>query len=200
MKKSILSILFLITITFSAAAQDSGINFSEKFKRENQGNYKIEVHEVRELVMIMLAITETGLGNDDMVYQEGSYYQDVLAHFKPYENEKIIQTFDSLLVSSIYNYIFLTGNAISYDFKGHHLKKSETYDFPATGVANVEITENPITTYKKQLEDFAKKSKFREFYRQHHAFYSAMATEYEENANLGQQWEWLEEKLLYQSE
>jgi len=183
-----------IAVSFSSFAQYK-VNFTEKFKKENQGKYKIEVNETKELIHIMIAITKFGLENDDMIEQKGKYYQDMIAHFKPYANEKIIKTFDSLLNVSAYNYIFLTGNGISYDFKGNKLVKNVIFDFPATTVSNLKITENPITTYKKEIEAFAKKSKFRKFYNVHKPNYTALISNYEKNANLGRQWKWLEKNF-----
>lgn len=190
MKKQLLSIL-IIFISFGSFAQEK-VNFTEKFKKENQGKYKVEINEVKELLHIMIAITNSGKENDDMVQQEGQYYKDVRAYFKPYENEKIIKTFDSLMVASPYNYIFLTGNAISYQFKGNKLVKSEVFQFPAMAVANAKIDENPITRYKKDIEDFAKKAKFKKFYAAHKQFYAGIISDYENKANLGKQWKWLE--------
>ncbi len=190
MKKKIISIL-LILISFSSFAQEK-VNFSKKFKNVNRGKYKVEINEVKELIHIMTAITNSGKENDDMIQQEGQYYQDIRTYFKPYENEKIIKTFDSLMVSSMYNFIFLTGNSISYNFRGSRLVKSDVFEFPVMGVANVKIEENPITTYKREIEKFAKKSKFRKFYSAHQKFYSGIISDYEKNANLGKQWKWLE--------
>lgn len=190
MKRQLFSSLLLLISTLSFA-QDN-VHFSEQYKQENQGKYKIEINEVKELVTIMLAITDYGKGNDDMFEQRGQYYQDLRAYFEPYENEKIIQTFDSLMVASPYNYIFLTGNAMTYDFDGDKLVKSDVFIFPAQGVANVGIDKNPMITYKKEIETFAKTSKFREFYANHQEFYSNIIADYEKNANLGKQWNWLE--------
>lgn len=191
MKKIILSILF-IAIGFSSFAQEK-VNFTEKFKRENHGKYKIEINELKELLHIMIAITNSGKENDDMIEQEGQYYKDVRSYFKPFENEPIIKTFDSLMNVSIYNYIFLTGNAISYHFKGNKLVKSDVFIFPANAVSgNLKIDKNPITTYKTQIEAFAKKANFSKFYSDHKPFYKGIIAEYEKKANLGKQWKWLE--------
>ncbi|GGG64753.1 DUF4932 domain-containing protein [Epilithonimonas arachidiradicis] len=193
MTRTIISVLLILICLFSKA-QDR-INFTEKFKKENQGKYKIEINEAKELIHIMLAITKSGLENNDMIQQEGVYYKDVISYFKPFKDEKIIKTFDSLLVASPYNYIFLTGNGISYDFKGEKLVKNEIFVFPATGVSGIKITENPITTYKKEIEDFAVKSKFREFYKKQKPYYSQIISDYDRKANLGKQWKWLEKNF-----
>lgn len=192
MKKSFLLLLLLASVVSQAQYK---VNFTEKFKKENQGKYKIEINEVKELMHIMIAITKSGLENDDLIEQKGKYYQDVMAHFKRFENEKIIKKLDSVIVASPYQYIFLTGNGISYYFKGKKLNKSSIYDFPATTVSKLKITENPITTYKKEIEEFAAKSNFREFYKQHKPYYSEIVADYEKNANLGKQWKWLEKNF-----
>ncbi len=187
-------VLMMLLAGWGVQAQEK-VNFTEKFKKQNQGKYKVEVNELKELLQIMIAITPNGLGNDDMVQQEGQYYQDVLKQFKPFENEPIIKTIDSLLnITLIYN-VFITGNGISYDFKGDKLVKSSIYLFPSQGVNGIRLKENPITTYKEQLEDFAKKSGFRAFYKQHKKYYASIIEDYEKHANLGKQWKWLEENF-----
>lgn len=194
MKKIVFSILFF-AISFSSFAQEK-VNFTEKFKKQNQGKYKVEINELKELLHIMIAITNVGKENDDMIEQEGQYYKDVRAYFKPFENEKIIKTFDSLMASSLYNYIFLTGNGISYQFKGNKLVKSDIFLFPANAVsANLKIDKNPISTYKAEIEAFAKRTKFKKFYSDHKQFYNGIIAEYEKKANLGKQWKWLEKNF-----
>lgn len=190
--KKILFSISLLAISFSSFAQQK-VSFSEKFKKQNQGKYKIEINELKELIHIMIAITNSGKENDDMIEQKGQYYQDLRSYFKPFENEPIIKTFDSLMVSSPYNYIFLTGNAISYQFKGNKLINSEVFIFPAQSMSKtIKIDKNPITTYKTEIEAFAKKAKFRKFYAKHKAFYNGIIDDYEKRANLGKQWKWLE--------
>lgn len=188
-----LTIVFLL-ISFFAQAQEK-VNFTEKFKKENQGKYNIEVNEVKELLQIMIAITKTGLENDDMMQQEGPYYQSVMKQFKAYEKEPIIHTFDSLLIETLINNVFLTGNGISYHFKGNQLVKSDVYIFPAGGVNGVKAVENPITKYKKELEDFAIKSDFRSFYKKHKKYYAEIIAQYEKEANVVKQWKWLEQNF-----
>jgi len=189
------SILFLFISLFAQAQTPEKVNFTKKFKQQNQGKYTVEINEVKELLQIMLAITKTGLANDDMVQQEGEYYQDVLMNFKAYENEPIIKTFDSLLNITLINNVFLTGNGISYTFKGDKLVKSDIYLFPSKGVNGVRVAENPITMYKEQLEDFAKKTNFRSFYKKHKSLYKSIIATYEKEANLGKQWQWLEKNF-----
>ncbi|QNS41768.1 DUF4932 domain-containing protein [Chryseobacterium manosquense] len=194
MKKTFIA-LFLIAFTFKSFGQQKKAVFTEQFKKENRGKYNIEVNELKELLIIMLAITDYGLGNDDMFFQEGDYYQDVLKQFKPYKNEPIILKMDSLMKESPLNYLFFTGNSQTYNFDGDVLKPDDVYFFTADEVAKVKIDKNPITTYKKEIEDFAKKSDFRKFYSNHKDFYNKIYENYEKNVNLVKQWKWLEKNF-----
>lgn len=196
MKKSFLiTLMILFTLGLFAQEEFKQVDFSKKFKKENQGKVKIEINEVKELLHIMIAITELGLENDDMVAQTGDYYKDVIQSFKPYKDEEIITKLDSILKSNPVNYIFLTGNALSYNFKDGKLVKDKTYIFPAQNVSShTKITINPLTTYKKEIEDFARKSGFRKFYSSHRDYYNKIIADYKRLANLQQQWDWLEKK------
>jgi len=182
-------------LNISAQEELKEVNFDEKFKTQNQRKAIIEIDEVKELIHIMIAITEAGLENEDMVEQKGVYYKDVLKHFEPYKDDQIILDFDSLMKTNPLNYVFLTGNALSYNFKRNRLVPDNNYLFPAQGVANTTITENPITTYKKDIERFAKKTKFKKFYKQNSNLYSKIISDYNKLANLQEQWNWLEKNF-----
>ncbi|WP_326982908.1 DUF4932 domain-containing protein [Chryseobacterium sp. MYb264] len=194
MKRIIL--LLSLLLNFVMTAQETRqIQFDEKFKKEYQGSARIEINELKELLHIMIAITEAGLENDDMIQQNGEYYQDVLQHFKKYGNEKIIIKFDSLIKANPLNYVFLTGNGTSYDFKNNQLVANTYYLFPAQSVSGQKITVNPITTYKKEIEDFALTSGFRKFYKAHLPYYKSIISMYHKQANLDEQWKWLEKNF-----
>lgn len=185
--KTLVFLWMLIFLGCNVLGQDEllKVNFTKKFRVENQGIAKVEVDEVKELLHIMIALTEVGLDNDDMVEQKGQYYQDVLKAFKPFKDEPIILLFDSLIKSNPLQYIFLTGNAVSYNFKGNRLVPDKHYLFPAQSVsAHTRISVNPITTYKSQIEAFALKTGFRKFYAQQQSFYQSIVGRFNELANL----------------
>ncbi|MFB9108550.1 DUF4932 domain-containing protein [Flavobacterium gyeonganense] len=198
MRKNFLLAVLLNLASMSIYAQEKfkEVNFDEKFKKENQGKAEIKINEVKELIHIMIAITEVGLENDDMVAQTGTYYKDIIQDFKPFKDEQIITKFDSLMKANPLNYIFLSGNALSYDFKGNKLVANKYYLFPAQNVSShTTITVNPITTYKKEIENFAKKTGFRKFYKKHNEYYNKIISDYNEFADLKEQWSWLEKQF-----
>lgn len=192
-KLILLSSILLSSFQLFAQKKFREVNFDDKFKKENQGKVKIEINELKELIHIMIAVTDSGLENDDMVAQNTDYYKDVLRNFKIYKDEKIIIKFDSLIKANPLNYIFLTGNALSYNFKNNKLSPDRTYIFPAQTVSShTTITNNTISTYKKEIEDFALKTNFRAFYNKHRTYYNTIISDYNRLANLQEQWNWLE--------
>jgi hypothetical protein len=197
MKATFLVLFTFLSICLSAQEKLQEVRFSEQFKKEHQGKVKIEIDEVKELLHIMIALTSVGLENDDMIAQSGNYYQDLLQQFKKHKDDKIIIRFDSILKANPVNYIFLTGNALSYNFKGKKLVKDKVYIFPAQRVSShTTISINPIETYKKEIEEFALKAGFRKFYKAHKSYYDTIISTYNKMANLQRQWDWLEEKFV----
>jgi len=90
----------------------------------------------------------------------------------------------------------LTGNALSYNFKGNKLSPDRNYIFPAQSVSShTTITKNTISIYKNEIEDFAKKTNFRDFYKQHSNYYHKIISDYNKLANLQEQWNWLEKNF-----
>ncbi|MCV2483867.1 DUF4932 domain-containing protein [Flavobacterium sp. SH_e] len=101
----------------------------------------------------------------------------------------------SLLTKNPLNYIFFTGNAQTYFLKNEILIPNPNYILPANKVANVKIEVNPITTYKKEIEAFAKKTNFNEFYKSEKPFYDKIISDYKQYSNLQKQWNWLEKNF-----
>lgn len=187
--------LIITVFALPSFAQHKKVKFSQSFIKENRGKFHIEVNELKELLITMLAITDSGLENDDMFEQKGEYYQRILKQFKPLKTEHIILKMDSLMKVTPLNYIFFTGNSQTYQFDGDTLKPSEVYLFTANAAANVKIDKNPITTYKKEIEDFAKKSGFRKFYQSQQPLYQQIYDDYKHKVNVEKQWKWLEKNF-----
>jgi hypothetical protein len=189
----IFSILYLVIFTTSIFAQTEKVNFNKKFKKEYDGKCIVEVNKTKELLIIMLAITDYGLGNDDMFEQRGDYYQRVLEQFKPFKNEPIIKKMDSLMNITPINYVFFIANSVSYNFnKKGKLIPDKYFIFPGNSLAGVKISENPIKTYKTEIEDFAKKTNFEQFFKNENDFYNSLTNDYKKYANIEGQWKWLD--------
>lgn len=186
-----------IPTPFYSFSQDDEVTFNSKYIKDNDGKVKIEVNEVQELTYIMMAISEFGLTNSDMVNRNTDYYQEVKKHFSQYKNHPAIGLMDTMLNESIINYILLSTNAYGYKFKGSKLVPTNVYRFPAKQVGTYKIDEDPVKVHKRVIEDFAKQSGFRKFYRSHRDDYNKIIDDYIKFGSIHKQKKWLEERFDY---
>lgn len=195
-----MKVLIILLTTFSLQvlfAQDNTIRFTKDYQKRNDNKVSIEIPEVQELALIMMAITNHGLKDSNMFDHKSSYHQKVLDHFAQFKDHKAISIFDSLLNESIIHYILIFSNAYGFHFDGDRLVRTNVYTFPARGVGSVEINEDPILIYRSEIEDFAMKSGFRKFYKAHTSYYNSIVDDYTKFAAIDKQKKWLESKFDY---
>lgn len=199
MKGKILTILTILILTFSnfVFGQSKDVTFDKSYIKNNNQKTTIEINEAQELTYIILAITDFAKENPNMVKQSTEYYNDVKKHFAEYSNLPAVKSFDKLLRENVVNYFLLSGNAYGFKFKGNKLIPTNVYNFPAKGIGKYEIKENPIVKYLAEIEEFAKKSNYRKFYRNHIPYYNQLKTEYQNFATISEQKEWLENRFDY---
>ena len=199
MKRNILTITTLFILAFSNPifSQEKDVNFNENYIRTNNEKTTIEINETQELVYIILSITDFGTKNPNMTNQNTEYYKDIKTHFSQYSNLPVVQKFNTLLNENIVNYFILAGNAYGFEFKGNKIAPTNVYNFPAKGIGKFEVKTNPILTYIKDLEEFAKKSGYRKFYKNHKPYYNNLKSEYQKYATIDEQKKWLEDKFDY---
>lgn len=198
MKRKFLGLATILILTFSnhAYTQEKEVSFNSKYIRANDGKTTIEINEAQELTYIIMAMTDFASKNP-ITRTDTDYYKDVKAYFSKYADLPAVVKFDNLLKENIVNYLILSGNAYGFEFNGNRLVPTAVYDFPAKGIGKYEVKTNPILTYIKELEEFAKKSGYRKFYKSHLPYYNSLKAEYINYANLAEQKKWLESRFDY---
>ncbi len=161
-------------------------DFPQAYKDANKGKYSMEVPEVQELVHIIIALTKTGLADSNLVNHEGEYYQDVINHFGPYKEEQIVQLLDNGLVN---NYPNIKASACQMSWDGDRIVNDPNYGHLYL------IEQNQLAQAIPLLEDFAKKTQFRQFYQDHKEYYEKLIALMHEQTPIKQQWEWLEKEF-----
>lgn len=199
MKRKILTISTIIILIFSnfAFSQSKNVTFDKTYIKNNNQKTTIEINEAQELTYIIMALTDFAKENPNMVKQNTEYYKDVKNHFAEYSNLPAVKSFDKLLRENVVNYFLLSGNAYGFKFNGSKLIPTKVYNFPAKGIGKYEIKVNPILTYAKEIEEFAKETEFRKFYKNHTQYYNQLKTEYQDFATISAQKEWLENRFDY---
>jgi hypothetical protein len=194
--KNIVLILGFLLVSQLAFTQDKEVVFNNEYIYENNDKTSIEINEIQELVYIIMSLTETG-NNPAIINQTTPYYQDVIQHFKTFSTHEIVKILNNDLKTSIVNFILLPANAYGFRFDQNRIVSTNVYIFPAKGIGKYEINKNPIVDYIPQLEDFAEKSGFRKFYKEHEVYYDTLKIKYENFAKIDDQKKWLENKFDY---
>ncbi|NER12084.1 DUF4932 domain-containing protein [Leptobacterium flavescens] len=177
-------------------------NFSDAYIEENQGKFKVEVPEVHELVNIMVAISEIGQVDANMTDLSTEYHQEVLDHFLPYKDHAAMDTINALIagpleetgfapIDSYWNYYSLKMNACGYLFNDEGAILDD-------GIIHKMGFDNPgdlVKEHKPLLEDFAKVSGFRQFYKDHKPYYEELISIYKSLNPIDKMQEWLEAKF-----
>ncbi|MBC3787107.1 DUF4932 domain-containing protein [Spirosoma utsteinense] len=161
--------------------------FSDAYKKVNEGKTLVEIPEVYELINVVFALTD--YGKTDAIDKDTEYYPQVMSHFSPYKNHPVVRTIDSLLRASADNYAPLKMDGYAYSFQGDKLVKSPIYDRISWGELN------RLTPYVPLLESFARKSRFRSFFKAHTPYYTKLISDFQKRVNVATMKTWLEKQF-----
>jgi hypothetical protein len=131
--------------------------FTEAFKDKHEGQISVSIPEVSELANVIMAISDIGLRDSNLINMKGTYYKDVLNWFLKYKNEPILKDIDSLTEknnkSENYQlYYSLKLNACAYYFRKNEICQDSAilemgFDNP-----------NQFKLNFKAIQDFSRKS------------------------------------------
>lgn len=175
-----------LVIVYTKKETGTKANYSEKYIRENEGKIIIEIPEVYELANIATAITNYGLNNPWRIYKKTEYYNEVKKHFLPFKNHPLISEIE-FSNKGLHAYYGFRDNSVCYILDGDSLKRKNLY--PEI------LSLNPFKKNLKLVEDFAKKTEFRKFYKENIPYYQSLIVEYREKIPLKKMWRWLEENF-----
>lgn len=160
------------------------IQFSKEYIKKNKGKYSFEIPEVQELVHIIIALGSRGRRDSNMVNHTTNYYKEVLKHFSPFSQDLIVNEINAIVNGGSYSHIKM--DACGFYFKGNKLLKDKTYDRLNWSARNY------VEPLQQQLQKFALKSGFRNFYAAHQSYYHALTTLLNKQIPIRKQWDWLE--------
>lgn len=155
--------------------------FTNDYIEENKGNYIIEIPETIEMLYIIIAISELGLNDTNLINKQSVYYDKVLEHFLPYKDHPAVR---EVMSSLEYRSTASLGTIFAYEFIGDEIKHN--------GQHSADWHFSSFIEYIDLLEDFSRVTGFRDFYRENFSYYQRMIEEYDEVVPLNQMWVWLE--------
>lgn len=173
---SILCSLLFTIITFSC----KNSNYESKKSKEI---IKVEYPETYELANIILALTEYGKTDKWEVRQGFDYYNKVQEYFKPVNTHPLL---DSVNYSRERWKEYLSFRTDSYAFtfdENNQLKRKFAF------YANEGI--KPFDDHLRLIDDFVKKSNFRDFFAQNKEYYNKVSDKYKKTQYLNEMREFL---------
>ena len=162
-------------------------DFTPDYIKQYKGTYSFEVPEVQELVHIIFALTPAGKSNKNLIQQRSPYYKSVLDHFSQFERDPVIQKMDSLLQLGWYTVLKM--DACSFQFQGDKIVNHPNYQKMSWDDPNY------IARYVYELQAFAKKTSFRQFYKTHTPYFHELKLLMEKQSPIDKQWRWLEKQF-----
>ncbi|MBL7825398.1 MAG: DUF4932 domain-containing protein [Saprospiraceae bacterium] len=162
--------------------------FSKKYIQEHTGKSSFEIPEAQELVHIVMALTPTGIENTNMVRHGTDYYKEVMKQFGPWKDHPAVNAMENHMKNFMYGHVKMDACGYFLD-AGTRLRKDGVYHRMNWS------DQNFIEPMVKDLEDFAKKSKFMEFFKGHGGYYQELITQAEKYMPIQPQWDWLEKEF-----
>lgn len=160
--------------------------FDRNYKKTHNGKMFVEIPEVYELFHVIMALTDFAKSDEDFIEREPIYYKQVIDYFDSYKNDSLVSKFDELLKVDLMYYVVLKMDAYTFYFdENSTIKKNKTYDRVSWG------NQNTIEKYIPELEKFAKKTNFRQFYKEHQPFYENQMSYYRDSIGLEEMLIWL---------
>nr|WP_294944792.1 DUF4932 domain-containing protein [uncultured Mucilaginibacter sp.] len=164
--------------------------FPADYIAKNTGNVQFEIPEVYELANIIWTLSPSGQRATDL-WKQGPYYEKMIAYFKPYLNHPIFKQLD--FADSVFyeNYYGFRENSFMYHFAKDKIVNTGPYYY----VFGDEEKTDLFTRLLPLAEDFARKSKFREFYKQNQPFYAEKINREAQLMPIKSMWDWMEKQF-----
>ena len=158
--------IVLIFLTFSCREEAT----KEELKPAPKELVEVSIPEVYELANIILAITDYGIQDPQEIHKGSLYYSEMLKYFEPYKNHPLIKkaNYSRELWEDLLSF---RTDAVAFEFDSSGLIK-RNFEFYANP-GHRPFDENLVL-----INDFAKKSNFRRFYKVHKSFYDRIISDY----------------------
>jgi hypothetical protein len=181
-------------------------NFTKKYIKRYNGKTIVEIPEVSELVNILMVLNKDAEKEGNMFDTKIEYYNEVKSYFKPYLDHPALDTINKYITDLQYNeelktsffsnqsytyYYALKMNACAYvyDKKGKIRNNGFVKEY-AKGWNSFDPMKDAAI-----FEDFAKKSNFREFYKNHKTYYDDLIKTYNQLNPISKMQNWLDQKF-----
>jgi hypothetical protein len=153
---------------------------------EHRGEVSVEIPEVYELANVAVALTPYRY-----VTRQGPYYERLRQYFSPFTQHPLVARVSfSANDAGILNWYSFVENSFPFVFEGDAIRTGGIYKDDV----NVWNGSNLFKENLSLVEDFARASRFRDFYHDNLPYYEEEIRRYREKVPVKQMWSWLEER------
>lgn len=184
---------------------DRTAHFPEDYIKKYMGAVQFDLPEPYELANIIWTLSPSGQRAGDL-RKDQPYYQEVLAYFKPWMDHPIFKKLDLPDSNYINNYYNFRENSFAFNFRQNQVGSADTkllFNGPYYYAYGDELADSSLFGKLLPLvEDFAKLSGFRKFYKNHVSYYEKETSLLRKRLPVRQMWDWLEgqfPKIKFQS-
>lgn len=166
--------------------------FDQNYQDSTRGKIFVRIPDVYEMVNISIAISNYGKELKYKVYKKSDYYQRVMDWFNNYSNHPFIQKLDSVfdVNGNYYASYKMNGYAFYFDNNGK-IQRSKVFNRTGfTGQAD-----NKLLPFMDEMQDFADKTRFLEFYAQNMELYNQQINFYTDSIGIEEMQVWLEKNF-----
>ncbi|AFK05483.1 hypothetical protein Emtol_0211 (plasmid) [Emticicia oligotrophica DSM 17448] len=163
--------------------------FSKEYITKNDKKVNFEIPEVFELANIIWSLSPKGQSAKNL-NKNSKYYSKVYNYFKPYLNHQLFKDLDSSVKNYYDAYYDFRENSLGFSFNKQKIIREEPY-FYVIGSDWVNFN----SLFQKlipQIEDFAKTSNFRGFYKANLPYYEESIEKQKVLMPVQKMWDWLE--------
>jgi hypothetical protein len=165
--------------------------FSDEYVRKHTNREEFEIPEVYELANILWVLSNHGKKNASLP-RSGPYYQRVITHFRPFLSHPVIGLINQV-IDDYANYYDFRENSYAFHFEKDKLVWTGPHYY-VTG-KNWDTFESLFRQLAPQIEDFARQSGYRDFYRGQRPYYGKLIEEQRTLMPIRTMWNWLEARF-----
>lgn len=197
-------VIGVVTIYFIAPkwVEDTAVELlfpTVTIEDQHRNRFSIEVPQVYEFMYIACSLTETFRSDDKLIGDRTpEYLQEVDNHFRQFSSHPLVTILEDKLKENPYSQLQPAIRLFSMNYnidKSNQFQKNEVFHVNPIIIKLFKSKIFYYPDYIDELEDFAEKTDFYQFYEDHSEYYERLKSKYQKLTNPSKMWQWLEKRF-----